>query len=216
MKFRIPTEKPAGCQWCCWSLGRQEGIRLVLWCQERWWPLWWTIVFAAFILEVPVAFRYLTYLNVTDVQMEEENQIFGRKKRILTSVAIILNIWTTAATKKIACKGQNMTYLYVFNYSAFASSAPCILIWIFKYCYKHRVWPVSGRAERLLRLTSVRYPHISKCNKPERPQNDFLDTSCVQCLFVLLSWAMFWLMVNIVTDVPDPGAVSAEWPLAAL
>lgn len=138
MKFRIPTEKPAGCQWCCWSLGRQEGIRLVLWCQEWWWPLWWTIVFAAFILEVPVAFRYLTYLNVTDVQMEEENQIFGRKKRILTSVAIILNIWTTAATKKIACKGQNMTYLYVFNYSAFASSAPCILIWIFKYCYKHR------------------------------------------------------------------------------
>lgn len=86
----------------------------MVWYQGRWWPLWRTIVFAAFILEMPVAFCYLTHLNGTDVQMEEENQIF-RRKCILTSVANILNICTTAATKKIACKGQNMTYLYVFN-----------------------------------------------------------------------------------------------------
>lgn len=38
----------------------------------------------------------------------------------------------------------------------------------------------------------------------------FLHSGCVQCLSGLLSWAMFWLMVNIVADVPDPGALPAE------
>lgn len=73
-----------------------------------------------------------------------------------------------------------------------------------------------GRLVGVQTRTSVRCHHVSNCNKPERPQNDFFDTGCVQCLTGLLSWAVFWLLVNIVTDVPDPGAVSAEWPLAAL
>lgn len=54
-----------------------------------------------------------------------------------------------------------------------------------------------------MRWTSIRHYHISNCNKPKRPQNYFLGAGCVHCLSGLLSWTVFWFMVNIVTDVPD-------------
>lgn len=44
---------------------------------------------------------------------------------------------------------------------------------------------------------------------PVSPQTDFLDVGHVQRLTVLLNWAVFWLMINIVTDVPDSGSVLA-------
>ena len=41
------------------------------------------------------------------------------------------------------------------------------------------------------------------------PQNDFLNVGHIQCLTVLLNWAVFWLMINIVANVRDPGSVLA-------